>query len=350
MPGPGLVIALLVKCFAERLVRSMFDLLIIGAGPCGLAAAAAAKKNGLNYVAFDKGTIVDSITRYPTGMTFFSTSDKLAIADVPFITLRPNPTREEAMEYYRQVAASLDLNIRQYEEVIDIQQISDGFTVTTRRVLRPDLPAATYHTRRLVMATGSYHHPNRLGVPGEDLPNVSHYFDEPHRYYRQRVVVVGGRNSAVEAALQLLRAGAQVTLVHRGADLSDRVKPWLLPFIRNRIEDGSIKAHFQSRVVEIRPDRVVIESGDRRFTVEHDFTLLLTGYRPDHGPLVKLGVAIDPDTGCPEYNPETMETNVPGLYIAGVLAAGFDANKIFIENGRFHGRLIADHVASQLGR
>lgn len=323
------------------------DLLIVGAGPCGLAVAAAAQKVGLDYVAVDKGCVVDSITRYPVGMTFFSTSEKLEIAGVPFITLRPNPTREEALEYYRRVAADLKLKVRQYEEVIKISRDDDGFTVTTRYTRRPDLPENNYRTRNLVMATGSFHHPNMLGVPGEDLPNVSHYFDEPHKFFGQRVIIVGGRNSAVEAALQLHRVQAQVTLVHRGEDLSDRVKPWLLPFIRNRIADGSIKALFRSRVIRIEPDRVIVDVNGSRQELEHDYVLLLTGYRPNHQPLVRLGVAIDSETGCPHYDPDTMETNVPGLYIAGVLAAGFDANKIFIENGRHHGPLIARHVASR---
>lgn len=327
----------------------MLDLLIIGAGPCGLAVAAAAQKAGLDYIAFDKGAVVDSIRQYPTGMTFFSTSDKLAIAGVPFITLRPNPTREEAMEYYRQVAHSLDLRVHQYEEVTDVKLLPGDqreFVVTTRLTRLQGAPENVYRAHNVVFATGSYDHPNMLGVPGEDLPNVSHYFDEPHRFFRQRVVVVGGRNSAVEAALQLHRANAKVTLVHRGEDLSDRVKPWLLPFIRNRIADGSIRALFKSRVLEITPELVILDVDGRRQEIQHDFTLLLTGYRPNHQPLIRLGVTIDPDSGCPHYNPDTMETNVPGLYIAGVLAAGFDANKIFIENGRHHGELIARHVAS----
>ena len=327
----------------------MYDLVIVGAGPCGLATAAVAKRAGLTYVVLERGCVVNSLARFPTHMTFFSTSEKLAIAGIPFITARPNPTRQEALEYYRQVVEALDLNVRQYEEVVEVRHLEAGFAATTRPTRGRGDERRTYEARALVLATGYFDTPNRLGVPGEDLPKVSHYFTEAHPFFRQRVLVVGGRNSAVEAALELHRAGAEVTLVHRGPDLSDRVKPWILPFIRKRIEAGDIRALFNSRVVSIHPDRVVVETGGRRLELENDFVFLLTGYRPDHSMLERLGVTIDGATGAPVHDPETMETNVPGLYVAGVLAAGYDANKIFIENGRFHGERIVAHLLRRRG-
>ncbi|HEY8449854.1 MAG TPA: YpdA family putative bacillithiol disulfide reductase [Bacillota bacterium] len=322
----------------------MLDLLIIGAGPCGLAVAACAQRSGLDYLALDKGCIVDSLTRYPTNMTFFSTSDRLAIAGIPFITRRPNPTREEAMEYYRQVAATLGLAVRTYERVVAVEREADGFRVIARPVLKAGAVERVYQARALVVATGSFDHPNRLGIPGEDSPKASHYFTEAHRFYGQRVLVVGGRNSAVEAALELYRAGAEVTLVHRGPTLSDRVKPWLLPFIHKRLEEGAIASLFSSRLVEIGPESVIVETDGRRWELANDYVFILTGYRPDHSLLRSLGVEIDAATGAPRHDPETMETNVPGLYIAGVIAAGYDANAIFIENGRFHGERIVGHL------
>lgn len=346
----------------------VLDFVIVGAGPCGLAAAAVAQRAGLDYLVLDRGCVVHTLTRFPTNMTFFSTSEKLSIAGVPFVSARANPTRQEALDYYRQVADALDLAVHQYEEVTSVEREpgvdgSDGaagggagghgdgavFRITTRLVREPDGPQRTYRARALVLATGYFDNPNRLDVPGEDLPHVSHYFTEAHPFYRQRVVVVGGRNSAVEAALELHRAGARVTLVHRGADLSDRIKPWVLPFIRKRIEAGDIAVRFGARVTAIEPGRVVLEQEGRRVEEPADFVFLLTGYRPDHSLAVSLGVTIDPETGAPVHDPETMETNVPGLYVAGVVAAGYDANKIFIENGRFHGERIVAHLLRRRG-
>jgi len=339
----------------------VLDLVIVGAGPCGLAAAAAAGKAGLDYVVLDRGCVVHTLTRFPTSMVFFSTAEKLAIAGIPFICPRANPTRQEALDYYRQVTDALDLNVHQYEEVTGIRRepAADGsggpeqaagvFRVETRQVRDPSAPPRTYLARAVVLATGYFDNPNRLGVPGEDLPHVSHYFTEAHPFYRQRVVVVGGRNSAVEAALELHRAGARVTLVHRGDDLSDRVKPWILPFIRKRIEAGDIAARFRTRVKAIEPAGVILEQEGQEVREPADFVFLLTGYRPDHTLARSLGVAVDPETGVPVHDPETMETNVPGVYVAGVLAAGYDANRIFIENGRFHGERIVAHLLRRRG-
>jgi len=330
----------------------MLDLVIVGAGPCGLATAAVAQRAGLDYVVLDRGCVVHTLTRFPTNMTFFSTSEKLAIAGIPFVTVRPNPNRQEALDYYRQVTDALQLAVHQYEEVTAVEREGDGdpaYRILTRAVRDPDGPQRAYRARAVVLATGYYDNPNRLDVPGEDLPHVSHYFTEAHPFYRQRVVVVGGRNSAVEAALELHRAGARVTLVHRGADLSDRIKPWVLPFIRKRLEAGDIAARFRTQVTAIEPQRVILNQDGRRVEEPADFVFLLTGYRPDQRLLRGLGVAIDDASGAPVHDPDTMETNVPGLYVAGVLAAGHDANKIFIENGRFHGERIVAHLLRRRG-
>ncbi|HEX6989051.1 MAG TPA: YpdA family putative bacillithiol disulfide reductase [Bacillota bacterium] len=336
----------------------MLDLAIVGAGPCGLATAAVARRAGLDYLVLDRGCVVHTLTRFPTTMTFFSTSEKLAIAGIPFVSARANPTRQEALDYYRQVADALGLTIRQYQEVLAVEHDRDvpggaedtpSFRVITRSARDPDAGDEIYRARAVVLATGYYDNPNRLGVPGEDLPHVSHYFTEAHPFYRQRVVVVGGRNSAVEAALELHRAGARVTLVHRGPDLSDRVKPWVLPFIRKRLEAGDIAARFNARVTAVEPDRVILEQDGRPLEEPADFVFLLTGYRPDHRMLKRLGVPVNPDSGAPVHDPDSMETPVRGLYVAGVLAAGYDANKIFIENGRFHGERIIAHLLKQRG-
>jgi len=330
-------------------MQDNLDLLIVGGGPCGLACAAAAQKAGLNYVVVERGCIANSIARFPVNMTFFSTSERLAIGDIPFITPKPNPTRQEALAYYRQVTDALALKVLTYREVTRVERAGgDGFVVDTVDS-RTGRGERRCRTNALVIATGYFDNPNRLQVPGEDLPHVSHYFDDAHPYYGRRVVVVGGRNSAVEAALELHRAGARVTLVHRGEDLSDRVKPWILPFIRTRLSKQEIDSRFGSRVTAIDEEGLTVEGPQGRERLPADFVFLLTGYRPDHSLLQRLGVEIDPATGRPRWNGNTMETNVPGLYVAGVLAAGYDANQIFIENGRFHGIKIVRHLLAQRG-
>jgi len=325
----------------------MLDLAVIGAGPCGLAVGVAAKRARLTSSLFDKGPVVSSLMRYPLYMTFFSTPDKLEIGGVPFVTAAEKPTRREALTYYRKVAEYFELDVRQYHEVRRVTRRRDGFEIAAQHPGKRE--PEVVQARWLVYATGYFESPNALGVPGEDLPHVSHFFVEAHPYWQQRVVVVGGGNSAVEAALELYRVGARVTLVHFLGEFDRGVKPWILPDITNRVKDGSIAVRWCSRVVEIRPAEVVIRSDAdaRAAPLPADFVLALTGYRADLSLLRGIGVDVDDATGVPRHDPVTMETNVPGVYIAGVLASGLDANKIFIENGREHGGRICDHIKSK---
>ena len=325
----------------------MLDLAVIGAGPCGLAVGVAAKRAGLQASMFDKGSIVSSLLKYPLYMTFFSSAEKLEIGSVPFVTSGDKPTRREALTYYRKVAEYLDLDVRQYQEVVGVTRTPGGFELVARHPgwAKPETVAA----RHMVYATGYFQSPNPLGVPGEDLPHVSHFFTEAHPYWRQRVVVVGGGNSAVEAALELHRVGARVTIVHFLDQVDRGVKSWVLPDITNRLKDGSIAARWRSRVLKIEPTSVLItsETDGTTETLPADFVLALTGYRADQRLLTMLGVTIDGTTGVPKHDAQTMETNIPGVYIAGVLSCGFDANKVFIENGRAHGDLICAHIKAR---
>src|SRR6059036_725367 len=325
----------------------MLDLAVIGAGPCGLAVGVAAKQARLTCSLFDKGPVASSLMRYPLYMTFFSTPEKLEIGGVPFVTAAEKPTRREALEYYRKVAEYFELDVRQYHEVRRVTRLRDGFELAAHH--RGEREPEVVRARQLVYATGYFESPNPLGVPGEDLPHVSHFYTEAHPYWQQRVIVVGGGNSAVEAALELHRVGARVTLVHFLGEFDRGVKPWILPDITNRVKEGSIAVRWCSRVVEIRPDEVVIRpDGDAAFyNLPADFVLALTGYRADLSLLRAIGVDVDETTGVPRHDRETMQTNVPGVYIAGVLASGLDANKIFIENGREHGGRICDHIKSK---
>ena len=322
-------------------------IVVIGAGPCGLAVGAAARAAGLSCVLLDKGPVVSSIERYPIDMTFFSTADHLEIRGVPFITDSDKPTRSQALNYYRRIVEHFDLDVRQYEEVTRVERLDGEFSVHTRRA---DGTESGYRASNLVIATGYFDTPNLLEVEGEDLPKVTHYFREPHRYFDQDVLVVGGGNSAVEAALTTWRAGARVTMVHLLDDFDRGVKPWVLPDIRNRVESGDIGVEWGSRVLAIEPDRVKIGSvsdGGERW-IPNDFVLAMTGFRPDPRFLRALGAQIDSTTGVPVHDSATMETTVPELFIAGVLAAGFDANRIFIQNGREHGDLIVDSLRTRL--
>jgi thioredoxin reductase (NADPH) len=322
------------------------EIAVVGAGPCGIAVGAAAREAGLSAALFDEGCVANSIVNYPYYMRFFSTADRLEVGGVPFAIPEKNPSRREALVYYRRLVEHFGLDVRQYERVESITGEEGAFVVQTRRTSGE---AKAYGARRIVMATGGFHAPNLLGVPGEDLPKVHHFYKEAHPFFRQDVLVVGGSNSAVEASLELFRAGARVTLVHFLDSLDRGVKPWVLPDITNRLQQGDIRVYWRHRVREITPETVQLRQEETGQTVEipNDWVLAMTGWRADPVLLREMGVTVDPRTGVPLHDPGTMETDVPGVFIAGVLAAGYDANKIFIENGRAHGGLI---VGALLGR
>jgi thioredoxin reductase (NADPH) len=339
---------------------SVRDLLIVGAGPSGLATAIAAKKQGIDYAIVEKGVLVNSIFNFPMHMVFFTTPELLEIGGLPLVTPYDKPTRLEALRYYRRVVDTYDIPVAFHETVIDIEREDDVFVVTTTSsgpsTWLGSGPATSLDTghrrvrqaRALVLAIGYYDLPNMLGIPGEDLAHVSHYYTDAHPYYRRRVVVVGGKNSAAEASLELFRAGAQVTLVHRHATLGDSIKYWVRPDIENRIKERSIAARFDSRVVEITPTDVVIERHGGRETLPAEGVFLLTGYRPDVDLMRRAGVQCDPDTLAPTMDRDTFETNVPNLFIAGGAVAGRHTGNIFIENGRFHGERIVKVLAERL--
>ncbi len=319
--------------------HSRTDMLVIGAGPCGMAVGAAAMRAGVDCILLDKGPIVSSIERYPIGMTFFSTADRLEVEGVPFVVERDKPTRSEALKYYRRVASHFDLDVRQYETVKSVVRSNGSFRVDARHLSGA---MRSYRADAVVVATGYFDTPNLLEVSGEDLPKVTHYFRDPHLYFNQDVLVVGGGNSAVEAALTTWRAGARVTLVHLFDGFDRGVKPWVLPDIQNRLEAGEIRVLWRHRVERIDPASVLLRdlNDGPEVCLANDFVLAMTGFRPDPELLRGLDVPVDDQTGIPRHDPESMETEVPGVYIAGVLAAGFDANRIFIENGREHGARI----------
>lgn len=321
-----------------RSSRSDTQLLVVGAGPTGLSVGIAASRAGISCILLDRATVVSAIEKYPLGMTFFSTPEKIEIGDIPLVTTSEKPTRRDGLIYYRRVAEHYHLDVRVRETVTAITREADGtFVVTVRR----PHDEVTYRADAVVIATGYYDQPNALGVPGEDLPHVSHYFVEGHRHWRQKVVIVGGGNSAVDAALESWRAGAEVTMILRGDGLHPTVKAWVMPDITNRLTEGSIKVRYRSRVRAITATHVSI-ANDRGVTEEipADRVLLMTGYRPDLGLLRSLGVPIDTESGVPAHDEATMATPVPGLYVAGVIAGGYDDNRLFIENTRHHGELI----------
>lgn len=316
-----------------------YELIVVGAGPCGIAVGAAASKAGVSCVLLDKGCVTSSLVGYPYYMTFFSTAVMLEVGDVPFTIPESKPTRRQALAYYRRVVERWSLDVRQYEEVVAVEGAEGDFTV---RTVLADGSAGAHRAAAVVVATGGFHEPSLLGVPGEDLPKVHHYYREPYPYYDQDVLVVGAGNSAVEAALEMYRNGSRVTMVHF-LDVIDRgVKPWVVPDINNRLERGEIAVHWRHRVASIGPGSVVLRAEDdgAETVIPNDFVVAMTGWRADHSLLRGLGVCIDADTAIPVHDVETMRTDVPGVYIAGVIAAGHDANKIFIENGRHHGDLI----------
>jgi thioredoxin reductase (NADPH) len=320
-------------------MTEIIDIAVVGAGPCGLAVGAAARRAGLRAVLFDRGCITSSIVEYPIYMTFFSTPERLEIGGVPFVVGDAKPTRREALIYYRRVARYFELDVRQYEEVVDIAGSDGDFVLRTRP---PHGDERQTRARAVVLATGALAQPNLLSVPGEDLPHVFHTFREALPYYDQDVLIVGGGNSAAESALELFRAGARVTVVHFGDEFDRGVKPWIRSDILNRIEAGEITVRWRTRVERIEPGRVCLrEDGSAAgHELRSDWVFALTGWLPDHAFFRTLGITLDPETGIPSYEPDTMETNVAGLYIAGVVVAGYDANKVFIENGRHHGEVL----------
>lgn len=314
--------------------------IIVGCGPCGLASAISLQNIGMNPLIIEKGNIVNALYHFPTHQTFFSSSDKLAIGGIPFVTEERKPKRNQALTYYREVAKIKKVRINKYEEVLDVKKTDKGtFHIKTSK--------DQYEARYVIIATGYYDHPNIMGIPGEDLPKVSHYFKEAHPYFDTDVVVIGGKNSSVDAALELHKAGARVTVLYRGSTYSSHIKPWILPEIESLVRKEEIKMVFNANVREIKEKSVVYEVAGQTFEIKNDFVFAMTGYHPDHSFLRKMGVEIEAETGRPKYNPETMETNVEGLFIAGVIAAGNNANEIFIENGRFHGDLIAEAISKR---
>ncbi len=318
-----------------------YDVIIIGAGPIGLACGIEAKKAGLTYVILEKGCLVNSLYHYPSNMTFFSTSDRLEIGDVPFISNNPKPTRSEALEYYRRVCTSWKLNVNLYEEVIDLIKNPDrNFSVKTSKY--------DYHTKAIILSLGFYDLPYLLNVAGEDLPKVKHYYDDPHPYFAQKIVVVGAANSAVDVALETWRKGADVTMVVRESSIRESVKYWVKPDIENRIKEGSIKAYFNSEITSISETSVSIKTLEGYMILENDFVLAMTGYQPPFDFMKKVGIRFHEDEfHTPVYSENTMETNVKGLYLAGVICGGLKTNKWFIENSRVHAEMIIKELLTK---
>jgi thioredoxin reductase (NADPH) len=314
-----------------------FDVAIVGAGPTGLACGIELERRGLKPVLFDKGCVVNSLYNYPTNLVFFTTPELLEIGDIPMTSLNEKPGRTEALKYYRRVADHYRLNIHQYERVLGFDGSDGHFMVRTEK--------QCYGARKIILASGYYDIPNKLNVPGEDLDKVIHYYREAHPYYNHDVLVVGAKNSAAIAALELFWTGARVTMAIRGSGIHNNVKYWIKPNIENRIKCGEIKAYFHSTVKEIRPQDVVIQTRDGEVNITNDFVFAMTGYRPDFEFMSEHGIHLDPKTSKPITDPVTLESERAGVYLAGVIVAGTHTNEIFIENGRFHGRQIAEAIA-----
>jgi len=322
-----------------QIPEDKYQVVIIGGGPIGIACALQAEKKGLSYVILEKGCLVNSLYHYPTNMTFFSTSEKLELDTIPFISNNPKPGKREALEYYRRIATSNNINIHLFEKVTSVKTEADQTHIvqTTK---------GEYQTENVVVATGFYDIPNYLGIPGEKLPKVSHYYNDPHYYATQKTIVVGASNSAVDAALEIYRKGGDVTMIVRKPEIGERVKYWVRPDIINRIEEGSIKAYFNASLKEIKETEVVLDTPEGEKFIENDFVLLLTGYRPNFGFLQEIGIELSDDgKKIPFYNNETMETNVPGIFLAGVICGGVETHKWFIENSRIHAKIIMEEIA-----
>ena len=316
------------------------DIIIIGAGPIGIACALECKKRNWNYLVIEKGALTNSLFNYPLNMTFFSTSEKLEIDNIPFISNNPKPTRNEALEYYRRVVTSNQLNIKLYEEVSTIKKVNDDFNIETSK--------NQYKAKKVIIATGFYDIPNFLDVPGEDLSKVFHYYKEAHPFTLQNIAVVGASNSSVDAALEIYRKGGNVTMIVRGESIGERVKYWVRPDILNRIEEGSIKAYFNSEITTIDTDFIEIKTPEGNKKLPNDYVIALTGYQPNFKFLDQAGIEFSEDKKhIPNYNPDTMESNIEGLYLAGVICGGMETHKWFIENSRIHAKLIANAIASK---
>ncbi|MGD0965358.1 MAG: YpdA family putative bacillithiol disulfide reductase [Candidatus Acidiferrales bacterium] len=318
-------------------MTDFYDVICIGAGPTGLACAIEVKRAGLRSLVIDKGCLCNSLYHYPTNMNFFTTPERMEIGDIPMTISGGKPTRVEALKYYRRAVEHYGIELRLYERVERIDGEEGAFVVHTQN----DSGEGQYHGKKIVIATGYYDLPNPLGIPGEDLPHVSHYFTDPHPYWNQDVVVVGGKNSAAEAALELFRGGARVTLIHRGAEMGKTLKYWVKPDIENRVRAGEVRAMFQTHVKRIEPHRVWVQNSNHEMAVPASQVFAMTGYHPDFTFLEQQGIRLDPETRRPRVSPESLETNRAGIYVAGVVVGGRNTSDIFIENGRFHGRQIA---------
>lgn len=318
-----------------------YKVIIIGAGPIGLACGIEAEKRNIDYLMVEKGCLVNSLFHYPTNMVYFSTSDRLEIGDVPFVSHGDKPTRRESLEYYRRVADAWKLKINTYEKVEGIERAEKQFNVTTNKNV--------YSSSKIIVATGFFDYPNLLSISGEEKPKVKHYFDEAHAYAYLKLIVVGGGNSAVDVALETFRRGSEVTMVIREPALKESIKYWVRPDIENRIKEGSIKAYFNSVLTEIRDDEVDIETPDGKVTIENDFVFAMTGYHPDYSFLKKIGIKIsDDEKQIPHFNEKTFETNISGIYLAGVVCGGMDTGKWFIENARFQAVNIFDDISAKI--
>lgn len=316
---------------------SNYDLIIVGGGPIGIACGLEAAKRDLSYLILEKGAIVNSLYHYPEGMTFFSSSDRLEIDNIPFISQNAKPYKSEALEYYRRIVISKDLNMHLFEQVNEVKQTEGNYHITTSK--------NTYMARNIVIATGFYDLANLLNIKGEDLPKVSHYYKNPHYYAKQKVAIVGASNSSVDAALEIYRKGGDVTMIVRGEEIGKRVKYWVRPDIINRIEEGSIKVYYNSEIKEINSKEILVRQGSKLISLKNDYVLALTGYKPNFQFLEKLGIELsNDDKRKPLYNPETMETNQKGIFLAGVICGGMETHKWFIENSRIHAPIIMDAI------
>lgn len=319
--------------------------IIVGAGPCGLSAAIELKKEGIDPLIIEKGNIVNTIYQFPTHQTFFSSSDKLEIGDMPFVTASLKPVRNDALAYYRDVVVRKELRIQNYETVFDIVKEEDYIFVNTRKL---NGEMIIYHAQNVIIATGYYDQPNLMHIPGENLPNVMHYFKEAHPYFRNDVVVIGGKNSAVDAAIELAHAGANVTILYRGNDYSPSVKPWILPNLESLVKNGKVNIQFNAHVKEFKHNETIYEVNGEIQSCKHDFVFAMTGYEPNLRLLEKIGIEVDRNSGRPTFNLETYETNIENIYVAGVVVSGYKNNETFIENGRLHGEKIAKAIADRV--